>query len=119
MSMCIPMAPCRIDLPYPSELKIHCGALEEWVGRQDIIDKARTAQKGPSRSSQRMEEMHFLDLGGFPAPNLTTLTDVKKFLNCRHTNEVKYVAFGIHFCVGFWVHASLGLSGATHVVGVH
>ena len=41
-----------------------------------------------------MEEMHFLDLGGFRAPNLTTLTDVKKFLNCRHINEVKYFAFG-------------------------
>ena len=25
--------------------------LEEWVGRQDITDKARTAQKGPSRVS--------------------------------------------------------------------
>ena len=25
--MCIPLVPCRIDLPYPSELKIHCGQL--------------------------------------------------------------------------------------------
>ena len=25
--MCTPLVPCRIDLPYPSELKIHCATM--------------------------------------------------------------------------------------------
>ena len=38
--MCIPLVPCRIDLPYPSELKIHCGPYvgPNWADKSQLMD---------------------------------------------------------------------------------
>ena len=46
--MCTPLVPCRIDLPYPSELKIHCG----WSG-VELQDPAADA-KSSNRSESQM-----------------------------------------------------------------